>query len=157
MPFLPKTPLQFSEKLFCRERERLSLPLFCRLDWQNRQSPIASDFGSRDSSQQVLNPTPAVCHNAKNRSCAIALFGKLRNCRNCTATFAFLQCGCHFYKKLAILQHWKSCAAEKWGFPAHLSSCRFQAHTFRHPRWGSIKSNLKNPQITFKTVSNTSR
>ena len=59
---------------------------------------------------------------AKNRSCA-ASFGKLR-CRNCTATFAFLQCGRRFYQKLrcnkrkTALQHWKSCVAGKWRFPA---------------------------------------
>ena len=52
-----------------------------------------------------------------------AIFGMLR-CRSCTATLAFLQCGCHFDQKLrcskrkTAVQHCKSCVARKWRFPA---------------------------------------
>ena len=78
------------------------------------------------SSQQVLNPTPlnptpATCHKRKQK--LRCNFGMLR-CRSCTATFAFLQCGCHFGRKLrcskrkTAVQHWKSCVARKWRFPA---------------------------------------
>ena len=62
-------------------------------------------------------------------------------CRSCTATLAFLQFGCHFDQKLrcskrkTAMQHWKSCVAAKWRFPATLS-LGFQAPTFRHPRLG---------------------
>ena len=51
-------------------------------------------------------------------------------CRNCTATFAFLQCGGDLYQKLrcnkrkTALQHRNRCVA---GFPA--LSCGFQAPT----------------------------
>ena len=74
-----------------------------------------------------------------NRSCA-AVFGTLR-CRSCTATFAFLQCGCHFDQKLrcskrkTAARHCKNCIARKWRFPA-----AFQAPTFRHPRLGPADS-----------------
>ena len=69
---------------------------------------------------------------AKNRSCA-ATFRKLR-CRNCTATFAFLQCRCELYQKLrcnkrkTALQHWKSCVAGKWRFPAGFKPPRLGTH-----------------------------
>ena len=53
--------------------------------------------------QQVLNSRssslPPLEHGtSENGSCA-AVFGKLRR-RSCTAPFAFLQCGRHFYQKL---------------------------------------------------------
>ena len=76
--------------------------------------------------QEVLNPTPldptpATCHK-RNGSCT-AVFGML-HCRNCTATFASLQCGRHLQQKLRCskrniaLQHRNRCVAEKWRFPA---------------------------------------
>ena len=55
-------------------------------------------------------------NTSKNGSCA-AIFGMLR-CRRCTATLAFLQCGCHFDKRKTAMQHWNSCVAGKWRFPA---------------------------------------
>ena len=77
---------------------------------------------------------------SENGSCA-AVFGMLR-CRNCTATFAFLQCGRHLYQKLrsskrkTALQHRNRCVA------AFLPlSCGFQAPTFRHPRFRPADQN----------------
>ena len=62
-------------------------------------------------------------------------------CRNCTATFAFLQCGSHLYQKLrcskrkTALQHRNRCVAGKWRFPAAFLRVS-SPHVFRHPRFG---------------------
>ena len=67
-------------------------------------------------------PHPWHHATSENGSCA-AVFGMLR-CRNCTAAFAFLQCGRHLYQKLrcskrkTALQHRNRCVAGKWRLPA---------------------------------------
>ena len=62
-------------------------------------------------------------------------------CGSCTATLAFLQCGCHFDQKLrcserkTAVRHWRKAALQESGAFLPLS-CGFQAPTFRHPRLG---------------------
>ena len=61
-------------------------------------------------------------------------------CRSCTATLAFLQCGCHFDQSCAAASEKLQCNIEKaalQGSGAFLPlACGFQAPTFRHPRLG---------------------
>ena len=61
-------------------------------------------------------------------------------CRNCTATFAFLQCGCRLYQSCAATSEKRQCNIEKLRCrKVALSlplSCGFQAPTFRVPRLG---------------------
>ena len=75
---------------------------------------------------------------SENGSCT-AVFGMLR-CRSCTATLAFLQCGCHFDQSCAAASEKLQCNIQKVAFResgAFLPlSCGFQAPTFRHPRLG---------------------
>ena len=77
---------------------------------------------------------------SENGSCA-AVFGKLR-CKNCTATFPFLQCRRHFDQKTA-LQQAKNCTAtlKKLRCRKVALSCRFRAD-FRLPRLGTHVQDL---------------
>ena len=79
-------------------------------------------------------PHPCNMPHARNGSCA-AIFGKLR-CRNCTAAFAFLQRGSHFYQTLRCNKRKLCCNIEKAALQesgAFLPlSCGFHAPTFRH-------------------------
>ena len=109
----------------------------------NSQSNSRNDSRSwLEANQQVLNPTPlnptpATCHKRKRK----LRFGMLR-CRSCTATLAFLQCGCHFDQKAALQcsKRKLQCDFEKTALQqsgAFLPlSCGFQAPTFRHIRLG---------------------
>ena len=55
-------------------------------------------------------------------------------------------------QRKTALQHWKSCVAGKWRFPATLS-CGFQAHTFRPPHLGPaddlgrLEAHIKSPDL----------
>ena len=83
---------------------------------------------------------------AKNRGCT-AIFGKLR-CRNCIATFAFLQSGSRFAKSCAATNEKLHCNIKKAALQesgAFLPlSCGFQAPTFRLPRLGPADSKNRN-------------
>ena len=63
------------------------------LRWHNFPG-FCRHFSPQRGGPNPSKPRPCNMPEAKKRSCA-AIFGKLR-CRNCTATFAFLQCGRRF-------------------------------------------------------------
>ena len=72
------------------------------------QTPVVPHQTSTSPKPHPSKPHPCNMPQAKNGSCA-AIFGKLR-CRSCTATFASLQCGSHFYQKLRCSKR-KNCSA----------------------------------------------
>ena len=75
-------------------------------------------------------------------TCCAAIFGMLR-CRSCTATLAFLQCGCHFDQKLRCSKRkiatLESCVARK---------CREEKSVHHHHRkkifWRTFLASKKN-------------
>ena len=88
---------------------------------------------SFSSDVHSASPKPHPCNmpQANNRSCA-AIFGKL-GCRNCTTTFAFLQCGCHVYQNLRCNNEKQHCNIDEAALQEIAAflplSCGFQAPT----------------------------
>ena len=121
-------------------------------------------FSSSDVKRRSANPKPhpskprPLQHaTSENGSCA-AVFGMLR-CRSCTATLASLQCGCHFDQKLrcskrkTAVQHWKSCVARKWRFPAAFLWKRLKG---KNPEGKNFRKLLRRKQSSAK-ISKISR
>ena len=100
-----------------------------------------SSILSASPKPHLLNPTPATSHKRKAKTEVALQFSESCAAEVALATFAFLQCGCHFYKKLSCNKQ-KDCTAtlEKLLCRKVALSCRFQAPTFRHPRLGPAYS-----------------
>ena len=121
--------------------------------------------GEEDQRRGGRSVSPSKAHPcnmplAKTVSCA-AVFGKLR-CRSCTATFAFLQSGCHFYHKLRCskrkLLHRKIEKAVLQESGAFLPlSCGFQAPTFRLHVWVLLRRGVASKGAKRKRTSRESR
>ena len=88
-------------------------------------------------------PHPCNMPHAKTGHCTAIL-------ETCAAEVALqhsLFCSAAFFLPKAALQqvktalqHWKSCVAGKWRFPA--AFCGFQSPTFRHPRLGPAELSM---------------
>ena len=97
------------------------------------------DFPSKRSSKISFQTSPKVRHQFRRK--LRQLHSGNRWCLSCAAEVALQhslfcsECGRHFYQSLRCneqkpaLQHWRSCVAGKWRFPAAF----FQAPTFRLP------------------------
>ena len=62
---------------------------------------------------EVLSPTPATCHKRKTEVALQLSESCAAETALCTATFAFLQCGCHFTKRCAATNEKLHCNTGK--------------------------------------------
>ena len=83
-----------------------------------------------------VSPKPHPCNMPQAKTEVALQFSESCSCRNYTATFAFLQCGSHFYQKLRCSKRTCIATLKKLRCRKEELSCHFPAD-FRLPRLGT--------------------